>query len=287
MKVSISYSGGMDSLILMHLFLTSPEYANADLSCIYWSHGHKQDAAEQHHLPGPVEVRRCDWLNLDVDGGLHGKADANAPIYIPGRNLAFAVLTACQELPDELWIGALANEQHALSTDKNAFFCYTSSVTISHALSPFLPSGVRVRCPLAERGFDKGKAAQWAVDTGMPVEMLAKTWSCRCDHHPGTNPALPCGNCDQCIRRFAIFTMLGKPDAERYASPILGPGEGRDWLLRLYRTAEAKGRESPEAADCAPFMNHLWRFLLAERSGDPDLVWLAALMAAREEQMNG
>jgi 7-cyano-7-deazaguanine synthase in queuosine biosynthesis len=281
-KIAVLYSGGMDSRILWHLATTL--HGTAYLSAVYWSHGHKQDRDERRHLPGFVQVRQCDWLNLPVAGGLHGKADANPAITIPGRNLAFAVLTACQELPDEVWIGALANEQHTLSTDKNQSFRSTASAAISYALSPFLPSGVHVRCPFAEFGFDKGTAAGWAVRNGLLISELAMTWSCRSDHLPGTDRNDPCGNCDQCIRRAAIFTMLGHPNIERTASPVLGPGAGREWLIRLYRTAAAQGWQGAAAEDCAPFMNHLVPLIEYRWSGVHELAEVARLMLERDSQ---
>jgi 7-cyano-7-deazaguanine synthase in queuosine biosynthesis len=256
MKIAVLYSGGMDSRILWHL--AERLYPNSDRTATYWSHGHPQDWYERGALPSFVQIRNCDWLNLHVAGAMQGKPDdPNDPIYIPGRNLAFAVLTACQELPDEVWLGALANEQGAGCTDKNPVFCDAASVTLSWVLRPFVPKGVVVRCPLAEAGLDKFGAAQWAVSNGLKIEDLACTWSCRNFHPWGVDRSLPCGNCDQCIRRFAVFTGLGNPVAEHYATTPLDPGKGRDWLIRLYRTASEHNWIGPAADDCAMFMTNL------------------------------
>lgn len=255
MKIAVLYSGGFDSLVLYQY--ARVQHPEAEVSCVFWAHGHKQSANELRSLPSFADVRHVDWLDRPVSGGYRAKQDANGAIYVPGRNLALAVLTACQELPDEVWIGALVNEAHAYATDKNALFSHTASAAISYALSPFLPLGVRVRAPLVEASMDKEGAFRWALDHGLRVEDLAATWSCFEEHAPGTDPALPCGNCQKCLHRFALFRSVGRPDAERYALPPLSPGAGRDYLLRLLTAAEAAGWRGPEAQDCMGFLRHL------------------------------
>lgn len=199
-KVVILYSGGLDSRIMLHL----AQRMCYDAKCIYYKHGADSEEKELSLLPDYVEVRTVDWLN-DVKKPVAKHDDPyGGAIYIPGRNLVFATLAACQELPDEVWLGALIDEMTDQGTDKNEAFREMATETLSYVLSPFLPKGVKIRFPLADEGWTKVDAVRWALMTGMSEDQLRDTVSCW--HY---KDGAACGNCKQCFKRALIFAING------------------------------------------------------------------------------
>ena len=201
MKIVILYSGGLDSYLMLKL--AEREYPDATVKCIYYAHGADSEADELNLLPDYVEVRKVDWLNESCRP-LPKKSDPFAgAIYIPGRNLVFSVLAGCQELPDEIWLGVLADENNAQATDKNGIFRALTTETLEYVLSPFV-DGIVVRFPFDEKGFTKLDAIRDALDNGVDPREIEKTVSC---WHSVNGKH--CGRCKQCVKRKLIFDLVG------------------------------------------------------------------------------
>lgn len=196
-KIVILYSGGLDSFIMRRIAqVTEP---NAEIKCIYWDHGQPVAQKEIATLPKDIEVRKVDWLNLDGKTTVAQKGRREGAIMIPGRNLVFAVLTACEELPDEIWMGTLHGETHSKGTDKNFVFLEKTEELLNYVIGPFLQTDLTIRFPLAEMELNKSKEVTWALNNGLTQEQLTSTRSC----HDGNSNG--CGNCIQCFKRWCAF----------------------------------------------------------------------------------
>jgi 7-cyano-7-deazaguanine synthase in queuosine biosynthesis len=249
-KIVVLYSGGLDSYILHHMAkVTEPD---AEIQCIYWDHEHTAGTAEKHSLPDFVETRHCEWMSK-VNGYFSKEGDPSGPIYIPGRNLVFSVLTACQYMPDEIWLGALLEEDHPGGTDKNAEFLHKTSELLTYVLGPFTDS-VKVRTPLVEHNLTKRDAVKWAIENGCTPEELMGTMSCYQQEDPYATVA--CGNCKQCLRRFAIFGSLGFEETYKQ-HPMMGEAN-RIWVTNLIKELDKCNWTKP------PLLNDLWWPYIAE-----------------------
>lgn len=198
MKIVILYSSGLDSKIMYHL--AKVKYPHADIKCIYYLHGAASENAEVSQLPDFVEMRTVDWLGDKIKPVAKKEDPFAGAIYIPGRNLIFSALAACQELADEVWLGALADECNEKGTDKNEKFRNDTSELLSYVLSPFIDK-VTVRFPFVEEGWTKVDSVKWALENGMSAEDISETVSC---WHQTSEP---CGQCKQCFKRQLVFRL--------------------------------------------------------------------------------
>jgi len=196
MKITILYSGGIDSLGLL-------TYARHSLQqkprCLFFDIGQPYLDKEVQALSPEVERRRVDWLRGEEGSS---KGSPSGDIYIPGRNLVLLSLAASITLPDEIWLGALAGETHARASDKNFEFLQKAQDVMRYALRDFCP-GVTVRFPFAELGWNKLQVVRYMLDAGVLPERITSTSSCLSG---GTGK---CGRCVVCLRRWGIFTQLG------------------------------------------------------------------------------
>jgi 7-cyano-7-deazaguanine synthase in queuosine biosynthesis len=200
--IVILYSGGLDSRTMYHYALT--KYADAKIECLFFDYGQPYADKEIKALLPNVEVRKVDWMGEnDQPVGKLGSKSKSGNIFIPGRNLAMAVLAACIKLPDEIWLGACLGETHAESTDKNETFLEKSNDTLNYVLSPF-KEHIKVRFPIVDEGWGKLDAIRWAFENGLSADVLTSTCSCLNDSKEKN-----CGYCVTCVRRFHIFNQLG------------------------------------------------------------------------------
>jgi 7-cyano-7-deazaguanine synthase in queuosine biosynthesis len=220
-KIVILYSGGLDSFLLKKYAET--EYPDTEIKCVYYKHGADAEVKEIERLPDFVEVRNVDWLGNNIRA-MPKKDDPFAgAIYIPGRNLVFTVLAASQELPDEVWMGTVWDEDNDKATDKNENFRKGTSELLSYVLSPFLDS-VKIRYPFVENGWSKEDCVNWALYTKAATkEEIINTVSC---WHQKANE--PCGQCKQCFKRYFVFLLNGfsedylvNPAFSRYGQELL------------------------------------------------------------------
>lgn len=189
------YSGGLDSLIMRKL--AQLEYPDYEVIYVYYDIGHDYSWKEKAVLPSDVIVHDMSWFNAK---GVGKEGNNTGNCFIPGRNMVFATLAASQYLPTEIWLGALQGEIHLRATDKNYEFAWQASLTLSYVLSPFIKK-VSIIYPLAERGWGKLQATEWALEHGMRDEVLR---SSSCMEGESGN----CGRCATCARRWGIFTQL-------------------------------------------------------------------------------
>lgn len=201
-KIVICYSGGLDSMMMVAL--AKHRHPDAEIICLFFDHGQDSAEAEIAALPSFVKVRVVDWLDHEVRA-VPKKSDPFAgPIYIPGRNLVFGALAACQYLPDEVWMGTLWDECNEQATDKNLVFLDKLNDTLKYALSPFTNS-TRVVFPFVDAGWTKTEALRYLLNVGaVSKDDIAKTTSC---WHNVTGT--PCGLCKQCVKRALIMNQFG------------------------------------------------------------------------------
>lgn len=222
MKIVILYSSGLDSFILYQY--AKARYPQAQLKCLYFKHGADSEAQEIARLPDYVEVRNIDWLNENCRPVAKKSDPFAGEIYIPGRNLVFTVLAAAQELPDEIWMGTLWDEDNAQATDKNGLFRTDTSDLMTYVLSPFLDQCI-LRFPFVEEGWTKSDIVEWALYSGIPKEEIKATVSCW--HYTDK----PCGRCKQCFKR--KLNLKPKGIIEDYAKDPLDSEYGYP-LIRGY-----------------------------------------------------
>lgn len=215
-KIVVLYSSGLDSLIM--LLLAKAQNPDAEIKCLYYKHGADSEAEEISRLPDYVEVRNIDWLGDKIKPVAKKEDPFAGAIYIPGRNLIFSALAACQELPDEIWMGTLVDECNPKGTDKNEKFRSMTSEVLTYVLSPFIDE-VAVKFPFVELNWTKVDAVGWALKNGLSEKDIKNTVSCW--HHKGQ----PCGRCKQCFKRNLVFALNGMQ--EQYEQDPLNSDFGK------------------------------------------------------------
>jgi 7-cyano-7-deazaguanine synthase in queuosine biosynthesis len=200
-KIAILYSGGLDSFIMYNM--AKFYHPGDEIIAVYFDHGASYCKREIEKLPDFVQVRKLDWLD-ETHTTVTQPGRREGAIMIPGRNLVFATALVCQELPDELWIGALHGETHEKGTDKNYTFLAKMNETLNYVVGPFR-NKVPMYCkfPLADLKLDKLDSVKWALTHGISREQLMRTRSC----HDGSTDK--CGACIQCVKRWAVFGACG------------------------------------------------------------------------------
>lgn len=229
-KIVILYSGGLDSLIMKRY--AEVNHPNAEIICVYFAHGAPSEEQEIASLPDYVEVRQIDWLDENIKTVAKVNEPAKGAIYIPGRNHVFATAAGCIYMPDEIWLGALADENHVGATDKNMEFCRRCGETLSYVLSPFVGQNILVRIPFAEMDWTKINTVSWALFNGLSEEDLKATVTCY--NHDGHKP---CGECIACFKRNLIFRMAGFSEEYR-TDPLAAKTPKSKALLRAVMTGD-------------------------------------------------
>lgn len=203
MKITILYSGGLDSLIMKRY--AELMYPQAEVNCVWFALGQEYEDKERRALPAFVEQSTLDLVRHTV---MAKEGSESGQIYIPGRNLVLAVTAACKYLPDQIWLGALQGEVHDGATDKNWEFAERTNKLLEYVLAPFSVAP-KVVFPLAEAGLSKLTAVEWALHSGISKEQILSTSSCLSGEDGN------CGKCVVCFRRYCIFKQLGL-EGEKY-----------------------------------------------------------------------
>lgn len=200
-KIVICYSGGLDSRIMYELAL-SQGIKDEDITKVFFDIGQPYLEKEKAALPCDVEVRKLEWLDgVEKFSSKEGSKSGN--IIIPGRNAVLCINAASIYLPDEIWMGGLLGEMHDKSTDKNWKFISKMNALMEYVYC-FEDRTPKLRFPLAEEGFGKFEATEWAYDHGLITEQeLIETSSCLSGEEG------KCGKCLVCLRRWGIFKQLG------------------------------------------------------------------------------
>jgi 7-cyano-7-deazaguanine synthase in queuosine biosynthesis len=224
-KILILYSGGLDSYILFHW--TKITYPDSEIKCIYYDYGNPICETEKKFLPEFVEVRSIDWFKNSTES-LVGKIGEShkGNIYIPGRNLVFSILSACQELPDYIFMGGLYEECHVNATDKNITFIEKTSDILNYVLQPFKEK-IQIKFPFVDSKMTKLDIMKWAIDSGITIDELEqKTISC----FKQNDFYMPCGECHSCMRTFSFFQHWNH-DVKFLHHPFLESDFGRTYIL--------------------------------------------------------
>lgn len=251
MKIAILYSGGLDSFIMYHK--AKIDFPNAEISAFYYDYGAKFCEREIEKLPSFVKVRKVDWLD-DKITPVAQPGRREGAIMIPGRNLVFGVLLACQELPDKIWLGALHGETHAKGTDKNYTFLSHLNTTVNYVVGPFKNhSPISCEFPLADEKMDKLDSVKWALTNGLTEKQLTATRSC----HDGSTDK--CGACIQCIKRWAVFGECGF--SEKYDIHPLESKFGKQFVRDLVLCEMGKDDYYGEETR-AEIMPYIYRYSL-------------------------
>jgi len=200
MEILILYSGGLDSLIMKRW--AEVNHPDANVRCVWYDIGQEYNEKELQALPDFVEKRSIDWLRPHQEL-ISKEGSSSGSIIIPGRNAVLSTTAASMYLPDEIWLGALLGETHEGSTDKNYTFLDKINEMLYYVHSPYKPNGVTVRFPLADAGFGKYEAVEWAFNNGVSTQDILKSSSCLSGEKGN------CGKCVVCLRRWGIFKQLG------------------------------------------------------------------------------
>lgn len=201
-NIIICYSGGLDSFLLWQLYKHEYDLNTHSCKCIFYDIGQPYLNKELQSIKDSgvsVEIKKIDWL--DNTSKLIGKEGSlSGDIIIPGRNALLATMVACQEQPDEIWMGALQGEIHEKSTDKNYKFLEKWNNLMQYVLQ----KDITLRFPFADMGFGKFEVIDWALKNGyVTKQQLIQTSSCLSAENG------KCGQCVVCFRRWGIFYQLG------------------------------------------------------------------------------
>jgi 7-cyano-7-deazaguanine synthase in queuosine biosynthesis len=248
-KIVILYSGGLDSLIMLQY--AKVKYPEAEIKCLYYAHGADSEIQEMKTLPGYVEVRTVDWLGGKIKPVAKKEDPFAGAIYIPGRNLIFSALAACQELPDEIWMGTLVDEDNPKGTDKNEKFRNDTSDLLSYVLSPFLDK-VAVRFPFVDEKWTKKESVAWALENGLTADEITSTVSCW--HHHG----LPCGQCKQCFKRQLVFKLNDLQ--EKYKVDPISSEYGLKLVDGYMHAVHEEKSDNPDERNVVNMLTDLYHF---------------------------
>lgn len=223
-KITILYSGGLDSFIMVKL----AKSLGYDYNLVHFDIGQEYNEKELKAIKDSgfdVEIRNVDWLTSKTV--LSGKQENNSGnIFIPGRNMVLSSLAASIYLPDEVWLGGLKGEDHAQATDKNEKFVQKTNKLWEHVYSPF-DTVPKLVFPLVDKMWGKFEAVEWAVQHA-PIEDILSTSSCL-SGEPGN-----CGTCVVCCRRKYIFKQLGFK--EEYNKDPLESASNLKMLIEMLET---------------------------------------------------
>lgn len=230
-KIVILYSGGLDSLLMRRL--AEKENPDAEVILLFFNYGQESLVAEMTALPEGTQVRDLPWLDENIKA-VPKKSDPYAgAIYIPGRNLAMATMAACLYLPDQIWLGVLADENNEQATDKNEEFRELANKVLTYTLSPFADR-VDIRFPFVEHGWTKTDALRYCLENGVVTEdEVLQTYSC---WH--VDRWTPCGNCKQCLKRALVLRNFGLYEQHATVSPLDEKSPLKD-LMAEYEKNEA------------------------------------------------
>lgn len=187
--LSIMYSGGLDSLIAYH-------YAKAnsfDPICIYVDFGHEYAIKEKNTFE-----KKTEWhpsVNILEVFGLWNLLKVRLKNQIiPSRNVLLSVIGSM--ITPRVWINALDGEQNGKEHDKSERFFNDTSELLSFTNEFFQPQTI-VETPFGN--MSKGEVIGWALQYGIPKEVLFETTSCYSDTKQ------KCGKCLTCVKRYIAF----------------------------------------------------------------------------------
>jgi 7-cyano-7-deazaguanine synthase len=189
-KVCALVSGGVDSIITYHLLLKEREGDEiipvfVDLNQAYVD---KELKACQHFFGDKLHV-------LKVDNSIQGEKKS---WFIPNRNLFLASYVTMVHLPDEIYMGGLADDGTAPDLTPEVF------EEMSALISKTSEKNIQIKSLLWS--YAKGQAVEYFLSQGIPNarQLIQQTVSC----YDGTNDA-QCNNCKACFNRYVALASNG------------------------------------------------------------------------------
>jgi 7-cyano-7-deazaguanine synthase in queuosine biosynthesis len=231
--VTIMYSGGLDSLIAY-------SYAKHQLGikplCLFVDMDHEYAHKElnaMHNIVSQAYTNNEDWLRfvpnvreLRINGLIPLIQSRLSNQIIPSRNVMLATIGSM--FAPRVWINALDGEQNGKEHDKSVRFFDDTSELLTFTNSFFQDKTI-IESPFAK--MTKAETITWALDNGMPLDLLFQTSSC---YHGEKEK---CGECLTCYKRYTAFLLNG----------IVEEGYETNPLSTDY--AEEMRREIPKAAE--------------------------------------
>lgn len=203
-NLALCYSGGLDSLIAYN-------YAKAcgyNPICIYVDLGHpyaeKEKATFKTQSKWHPEVNVIDMRTLFslIQSRMNNQI-------IPSRNVMLATIGSM--FAPRVWINALDGEQLGKEHDKSVRFFDDASTLLSFTNEAFQPTTI-VESPFAK--MSKADTIGWALNYGIPLDVLFGTASCYSGVHD------KCGNCLTCVKRAIAFKKNGITEPGHEADPF-------------------------------------------------------------------
>ena len=193
MSEILLFSAGLDSFPAWH-YLGRPQALYVNIRHRY----HRPELAAVTALAGRcgIEVAVSDELDLSCW--------QTSEVNIPLRNVFLAML-ACRHAYTIWCVGVKGD--HMPDKSPEAF------TAMSQYLSRFACRPVRVDSPFWD--LTKTQIVAWYLNEGLPAEDLLLTYSCT----GSGQPAIHCGACPSCLRRWIAFANNGITTAAFQADP--------------------------------------------------------------------
>jgi 7-cyano-7-deazaguanine synthase in queuosine biosynthesis len=195
------YSGGLDSLIAYNYALK----LGYDPICLWIDMDHEYAHKEEHAMEKVKEfVDEHTNFRTYVPTIQKMKISGLIPLIqarlsnqiIPSRNVMLATIGSM--FSPRVWINALDGEQNGKEHDKSVKF-FEDTTRLLTFTNEFFQKETIVESPFAS--MTKAETITWALEHGMPMEMLFRTSSC----YDGVLEK--CGMCLTCYKRFTAFLL--------------------------------------------------------------------------------
>ena len=222
-SVILSFSGGADSTILLHL--AAKQFENVHAVSFDYGQRHKKEllCAEQQlssipnliqynilSLPFIEQYKTSALTNndLNIPKTQHVMGDPQTSAYIPNRNMTFlSILIGIAEDRDidTVWYGAAQADSVAGFYDGSPEFL----TAINSVAALNRRNKIRIEAPLID------KSKKEIIELGMSLGVdFSRTWTC----YEGLDEA--CGECTACSLRLQGFIQAGVKDPLQYSKII-------------------------------------------------------------------
>lgn len=196
-NLALMYSGGLDSLIAYHYARVERSEDFYNTTCVHVRFGQEYSKKEYEAI-----TREGPWFPrvdiIDIEGLMPLIARRLSNQIIPSRNVLLSVIGSM--IAQTVWINALDGEQNGKEHDKSDRFFQDTSGLLSFTNEFFQPT-TTIESPF--RHLSKGETIAWALNHGIPQEVLFETTSC---YHPTEQK---CGECLTCVKRYLAFLENG------------------------------------------------------------------------------
>lgn len=192
-KVSIMFSGGLDSMIMYHFAIAQ----GLSPVCLYVDLGHPYAHKEKTAM-----ARNSEWMPeveiIELSSLYHLIEKRMSNQIIPSRNVLLAVIGGM--FSPRVWLGALDGEQLGKEHDKSPRFFEDTTKLLSFT-NEFFQKETSIEAPFGK--MSKSETLRWALEYGIPLDELLATSSC----YDGSDGK--CGMCLTCVKRRLAFLANG------------------------------------------------------------------------------